>query len=174
MIDDTFLYDPLLANPSSEESGAVTIFDEPRPFDFIIDRLVNARPQEPPRRIVMTEGSGKSTMHLLNYDVANRALLNASSVMHRPSARVSPGSPSRRDQIVSILVRRESLELLMRLGAAQSPGATHTVLMDFAAETSDSLHTFADMVSEDLIGLRDGQLTLTPLAERILERLASE
>ena len=75
---------------------------------------------------------------------------------------------TRGDRIVGILIRPETLELIQGI-----EDQNQEMVRDFPFGSQEKLHTFAALVSEDLLSLsHDGSLVLTPLAERLIGQVA--
>jgi len=70
----------------------------------------------------------------------------------------------RKDRIIEILVRDETLDLLNSIEKQD---------ISSLFSSSGILHTFADLVSEDLISVEDGRMGITELMEEIFEEVAS-
>jgi len=73
----------------------------------------------------------------------------------------------RLNRMVAILARRESIELLTLLLQAR-PADRDIRLYSFLVASPAHLHTFARLVSDDALILKDGHLTPSSLAERLV------
>jgi hypothetical protein len=79
---------------------------------------------------------------------------------------------TRTDRIAAILLRPQTLELIEALERQNSSGMDAAVILGFLLDSQANLHTFADLVSEDLVSISNRRLVLTPLAERLIEQVA--
>ena len=77
---------------------------------------------------------------------------------------------SRVDWIRGILLQAESTQLLEILDL-KSQETIKCELMSFLFQSKENLHTFADLVSEDVLSIREGEISLTAFGERIIEEL---
>ena len=71
---------------------------------------------------------------------------------------------TRADRIAATLLRPEALAIIRALEHQD----LHLLL-----ESPRYLHTFADLVAEDLISVEQKQLFVTPVAERYMEEIAN-
>lgn len=72
---------------------------------------------------------------------------------------------SRANRITAILLREETLDILNAV-------EQHNTAFLFSSYAI--VHTFADLISEDLIILKDGQLSIAPLAVRFIEQIGKK
>lgn len=78
---------------------------------------------------------------------------------------------SRLDRISGILLRDEGIDLLTRLSTSTSVAEDDEIIRGFARTSARALHAFADLVSEDAIELRDGQLALAKVTHKVIDQL---
>lgn len=91
------------------------------------------------------------------------------------SPSVAPiSTPSRRERISAILLRDETIGLLETLTAARNAEDTHAAFVRFMLESDRNLHTFAALVVDDLVHVKDRCLQLTDFGRRFITRLASQ
>jgi hypothetical protein len=82
-----------------------------------------------------------------------------------------PPGWTRGDRMAAILLREETRELIEVLTREDLPDAAAGAIGDFLLRSKQNLHTFAALVSEDLLSVGTGQLSLTPLALRLVEQV---
>ena len=90
-------------------------------------------------------------------------------------AEVEEGAPmvpswTRTDRMRAILLRPETLQLI-KIIDDNDPVVRKEDLHQFLLASQQTLHTFSDLVSEDLISLKEGRLLLSQLAEHLIEQL---
>jgi hypothetical protein len=88
-----------------------------------------------------------------------------------PSAVITNMGATRANRIIAILLRPETGKLLDLLSRQKSQSDKNKIL-DFLLHSQQNLHAFADLVSEDLLLTKNGQFSLTRVAERFMGEAA--
>jgi hypothetical protein len=85
-------------------------------------------------------------------------------------------TPDRLDRIISVLCRRETLNLMERflLPSRALRLEPSTSLEAFLLASRENLDTFASLVFDGAVTVTDGQLRLTALAERLIGELVEQ
>ena len=93
----------------------------------------------------------------------------------RPIPLVSGPIPGvgRHERISALLLRDETLRLLEELTQRASPEDIHGALLQFLLASDRTLHTFAALVLDDVIGVQEHRLRLTDFGRRFIAGLAS-
>lgn len=167
MLESQFLEEPLISSTARRSTS--------RQLDPVIGGLIGAEqaPLEQTRSWVSEpwrEGTlGDALFVLTGQSIAGQwgELRGVTEVLQTSPRRVG----GRFETAVAIFLREDSVRLLTTLSQSSSTSEDHQLIAAFMLSSKRALHTFAELVTEDLITVEEGQLSLTAVAERYLRRL---
>ena len=79
----------------------------------------------------------------------------------------------RENKLYELLIRSESTDFLEAI-SIEDEGKSKSEISSLIFKSDKHLHTFAELVTEDLIKFAEGRMALTPLCQRMITAFAEE
>ena len=76
--------------------------------------------------------------------------------------------------MTALLLRQESIQFLRLLISDIQSSQKNVTLFNFIRESLANLHTFSELVTENLISVEGGSIVVTELGDRVLSELAGD